>query len=220
MFEFARLHKEVVDAVVVRMAGLLLGWSPVVNLSKVKDHLTCNITGWSFTQAEDNGLRLAYKQLLQKAWTAPAGMAANGCWKMAPCMNYLDECTLLCGEIFAAMHITAGLPPRGSEGTIVKVQNTAQVLRNIFVVNGRMAIIFKYNKSRAANNRSFFIVRFLPADLGQLVFCYLAYIRPFANFLCKPVGVPQYRSNEFLFHDPRGSRSTCHLCRQQRFCGA
>ena len=118
-------------------------------------------------------------------------------------MKYLDDCTMLCGKIFAAMHITAGLPPRGSEGTTVKVENTAQVLRNIFIVNGRMAIIFEYNKSRAANNRSFFIVRFLPADLGQLVFCYLAYIWLFSNFLCKQVGVPHYRSNEFLFPDPR-----------------
>lgn len=203
LFEFTQLHKEVVDAVAVRTALLMLGWTLVVNLSKVKDDLTCNITGWSFMQAKDNGLQLAYKQLLQKAWDLSAGMAANGCWKMAPCMKYLDECTILCGEIFAAVHITAGLPPCGSKGIIVKVQNTAQVLRNIFIVNGCMALIFKYNKSHAANNHSFFIVRFLTPKLGQLVFCYLAYIRPFANFLCKQVGIPQYRSNEFLFPDPK-----------------
>ena len=72
-------------------------------------------------QAEDNRLRLAYKHLLQKAWDTPEGIPANGCWKITPCMKDLDECTMLCGEIFTVMHITAGLPPYDSEGTTVKV---------------------------------------------------------------------------------------------------
>jgi hypothetical protein len=132
---------------------------------------------------------------------------------MTQCVKYLDNCIALSGEIWAAIHITAGLPPRGSEGTTVKVYNTAQVLRNVFIINGQVAIVFEYNKSRAANNHSFFIVRYLPSNLGTLVFNYLAYIRPFADFLCIRIGLPHLRCNEFLFQDPRKKQK--HLSSEQ-----
>lgn len=104
---------------------------------------------------------------------------------------------------WVAIHITAGLLPRGSEDTIVKVYNTAQVLRVVFIINGRVAIVFEYNKSHAANNHLFLNVRYLPSNLGTLVFNYLAYIRPFADFLCIWIGLPYLRCNEFLFQNPR-----------------
>ena len=43
-------------------------------------------------------------------------------------------------------------------------------MRNVFIINGRVAIVFEYNKLRAMNHHSFYIVRYLPNALGIAVY--------------------------------------------------
>ncbi|KFZ18998.1 hypothetical protein V502_03895 [Pseudogymnoascus sp. VKM F-4520 (FW-2644)] len=202
LLDLARMHRDSVARVGDRLSRLMLGWEPVVDLHSVRDDLTRNTTGWSFLQEERNGLRLSYKELLRRAWDPARGMSRGGRWRTAECIGYLDSCQDLCGEIFAAVHLTSGLPGRGSEVTAVKVCNTEQSLRNVFVLNGQIIIVFEYNKASASNNHSFYIVRYLSAELGRLVFQYLAYVRPFASFLSQRVGLVKGRHPEFLFPDP------------------
>lgn len=45
-----------------------------------------------------------------------------------------------------------------------------------------MLIIISYTKARASNNHSFYVVRYLPDEVGASVVLYLGYIRPFLNF--------------------------------------
>jgi hypothetical protein len=42
-----------------------------------------------------------------------------------------------------------------------------------------------------------------PPSLDTSVFKYLAYIRPFVDFLARRLNLPQYQSREFLFPDPK-----------------
>jgi hypothetical protein len=51
-------------------------------------------------------------------------------------------------------------------------------------------IITSYNKARASNNHAFYIVRYLPPGLDTSVFKYLAYIRPFVDFLARRLDLP------------------------------
>jgi hypothetical protein len=64
-------------------------------------------------------------------------------------------------EIFAAIHLTAGLPGRGPEITSTKVYNTERVMRNLIIREGRLLVVIEYNKGRASNNHAFYIVRYL-----------------------------------------------------------
>ena len=185
LLDLARMHWDSVARVGARLSHLMLGWEPAVDLHDIRDDLTCNATGWSFIQEEHNGLRLGYKELLRRAWDPARGMSRDGRWRTAECIRYLDLCQDLCREIFAAVHFMSGLPGRGSEVTAVKVCNTEQSMRNVFVLNGQIIIVFEYKKASSSNNHSFYIVRYLPAELSSLVFKYLAYVRPFASFLLR-----------------------------------
>jgi hypothetical protein len=64
-------------------------------------------------------------------------------------MAYLKAGLHLSDELFAAIHLTAGLPARGPEITTVKVYNTERVLRNVFLIHGQAMIVFEYNKTRS-----------------------------------------------------------------------
>lgn len=75
------------------------------------------------------------------------------------------------------------MPGRGSETGILKWQNTAQAMRNIFVHNGRVKLIFEYNKTRALTDRVFYVIRVLSVSVSRLWFLYLTYIRPFVDCL-------------------------------------
>ena len=81
------------------------------------------------------------------------------------------------------MYLTGGQPARGSELGVVKFQNTNLTLRNFYVLNGEGFYSTEYHKARASTNYSFYIVRYLPDRLTELVLLYIAYIRPFARML-------------------------------------
>lgn len=85
--------------------------------------------------------------------------------------------------LLACIHFTGGLPGRGTETTMLRWCNTRHVMRNIFAYQGRLVIITEYTKARARTNKSFYIVRFLPLLVSQILFQYLAYIRPFITAL-------------------------------------
>jgi hypothetical protein len=85
--------------------------------------------------------------------------------------------------LLACIHFTGGIPGRGTEVTTIKWCNTRHVMRNVFVYQGRLVIITEYTKARGRMNKSFYIVRFLPLLVSQILFQYLVYVRPFAEAL-------------------------------------
>lgn len=88
------------------------------------------------------------------------------------------------------MYITGGMPARGTELGSIKFQNSTFSRRNFFTVWGHGCYCTEYHKARASTNLSYFVVRFLPAEVTMLLLYYITYIRPFANMvyremLCK-----------------------------------
>ncbi|OBT97666.1 hypothetical protein VE01_04422 [Pseudogymnoascus verrucosus] len=145
-----------------RVEQAMLGWQPPSpNLCLVRDDLTCRRAGWSFLREEKNDVRFAYKALSRRAWSALAlGLVKGGRWISAGCLKYAELGAQLSNEIFTSVHVIAGLLARGLEITAVRVCNTEQAIRNVFIINGRVAIVFEYNKLRATNNHSFYIINF------------------------------------------------------------
>ncbi|KAH8648120.1 hypothetical protein BGZ61DRAFT_469785, partial [Ilyonectria robusta] len=179
---------------------------PMVDLSTIRDDLTCRQPGWCFLDKPENNLAGTYKAMARRAWSSSfrgQALAKAGHWLPGPCLAYLGAGVELTTMGFSASHVTAGLPGRGTETTSIRFRNTKLAIRNVFIREGRVIVIISYNKARALNNHVFYVVCYLPDDLDSSIFLYLAYIRLFLDFLANQLELLQYYSNEFLFPDPK-----------------
>ena len=90
------------------------------------------------------------------------------------------------------------------------------VHQNVFLYWSQIILIFAYSKAITNHNNSFYVVRAPCPAVQQLLFIYLAYIRPFRDFLARQLevvakGAP---TNPHLFaaaHDPE-SCFTASIC--------
>jgi hypothetical protein len=217
LLDFTYMHKVAINHVEDRMYHMMLGWQPVVDLNAVRDDFTCRVPGYSFLQEEHNGLRFGYKALSQRAWSSlyrRQQFTKSGRWLSQTCSAYFESESELRSEIFAAIHLTAGLPARGPEITSVKVCNTAQVMRSLVFREGRLLLVIEYNKARASNYHAFYIVRYLPPKLAELVYLYLVYVRPFTTFLAGQLASLTYMRPSFSSQTHGTGTNICPLCRQ------
>lgn len=181
----------------------LLGWTPSMpDLYSIRDSLVQNQPGWSFLRDPSNGLQNSFRHLQRRAFSAKK-LAAGNRWSLPQCQAYLSSIEGLKKQLLVCLHFTGGLPGRGTEITTIRWCNTRQSLRNIFVHNGRLVIVIEYNKTRASTNHSFYVVRVLPLVVSEMLFIYLAYIRPFCDALAHQLKLEQRAlSNHYLFTSP------------------
>ncbi|PWI64582.1 hypothetical protein PCL_09512 [Purpureocillium lilacinum] len=216
--EFCTAHRDAIWRVQEQVDEMMLGWKPTEDLSTVVDDLTNKVPGWCLLDSPENGFLGKYKAMTRRAWLSSfrgAALAKAGQWLSCSCLTYLEAGIELATKIFVALHLTAGLPGRGTEITSIRLRNTKLATRDVFVREGQIIIVISYSKSRASNNYAFYTVRYLPKDLASSVLTYLTYIRPFIDFLANRLELPQFRSNEFLFPDPGAKHSRKHLTSTQ-----
>jgi superfamily II DNA helicase RecQ len=116
----------------------------------------------------------------QDEWTTQAGKA------------YLAREKQFLLKLIVAMHIQGGQPARSPEMGSIKVRNSAISSRNIFVINGRVAVVTTYDKSRKRRSKTEYVFRCFPDQLSQIIAQYLVYILPFTRVVSKTKG-------DFLF---------------------
>ena len=58
----------------------------------------------------------------------------------------------------------------------------------MFVLHGQLLVIIEYQKAQRTTNKAFHVVRALLPAVSQLLFCYLAFVRPFAESLSHQTG--------------------------------
>jgi len=102
--------------------------------------------------------------------------------------------------------LTGGQSPRGPELGTVKFRNSAKTLRNVVVIDGHVFYFTGYNKSAAIRCNSFYVARYLPREVGELLFLYLTYIRPFCCHLYNELRIahgrgPHPYDGHYLFCD-------------------
>ena len=207
--EFCTVYQDSITRLREGVANMMLGWEPEVDLSKIHDDLTCRVSGWSFLDDPENKLIDTYKRMARRAWSAlfdGKQMAKGGHWLPGPCQLYLEAGIKMLILAFNAVHITSSLPGRGSEMNSIRVRNTELTIRNVFIRESRLLVVISYTKSRASNNHSFYVVRYLHPDVATAVFLCIAYIRPFMDFISNQLELKQYHSTEFLFPDPMHKR--------------
>lgn len=91
----------------------------------------------------------------------------------------------------------AGQPARAPEIGSIKVRNSVLATRNLFIINGRVAVVTTYDKSQKRRIRTKYVFKLLPDRLSQLLVQYLVYVLPFTQIVSK-------RQDDFLFGDSRG----------------
>jgi hypothetical protein len=102
------------------------------------------------------------------------------------------ECVLelLC----LAVHIAGGQPARGPELLSVRWRNGVLQDRNLYVIDGQVALVTRYHKTQSQWDKPKVIVRFLPKAIGQLTAAYLLYVRPLRALLQSALGKPMSAS--------------------------
>jgi hypothetical protein len=106
-------------------------------------------------------------------------------------------------QLLAVCHITSGAPARGTEINQVIWQNTPINPRNLFLdpVSKLFLIRLAYSKTFSHTGQEKEAVRALPQSLSYLVLAYLAYIRPFEEFLLIKLNQKLPEAHFLLFYD-------------------
>ena len=121
-------------------------------------------------------------------------------WRQDKVRAYLERKRGFLERLMLAMYLTGGQPARGTELGSIKYCNTGLSSRNIFIYKGVVCYTTEYVKPRSTTGLSHYIVRFLPKDVGEMVLIYLAFIRPFTNFLYSQIdGGRNVSDGSYLF---------------------
>lgn len=103
-------------------------------------------------------------------------------------------------ELLAALlYMTGGGQPRGPDLLSLRHRNSGTAERGIYLYGGSMIYLTRNHKVKRSTNREFLVARFLPVQIGHLVFKYLVYIRPFVDLLIREQTFCSGECSPYLF---------------------
>jgi len=105
---------------------------------------------------------------------------------------YLAQEKQFLQKLLVAIYIQEGQPARGPEIGTITIRNSATSNRNIFVINGRVAVVTIYDKCQKRRGQVEYVFRCFPDRLSQIIVKYLVYVLPFTR-------VVQQTKGDFLF---------------------
>ena len=107
-------------------------------------------------------------------------------------------------HLLVLVHMTGGLPARGTELITVQYANGVNGGgRGIFIEDGLVACVTAYHKNIGASGKSKTIHRYLPREVGEMVVSYIWLVIPFRDQLQRVIGsVPANDMSSFLW-EPR-----------------
>ena len=136
------------------------------------------------------------QKLVQRRGNSSRSSSGSGSgqykWATQPCKAYLACEKQFLLKLMVAMHFTGGQPARSPEIGSIKVCNNEKSSRNIFVINGRVAVVTTYDKNRKRRGKNEYVFRCFPDQLSQVIAQYLVYVLPFTRVIQKTKG-------DFLF---------------------
>jgi superfamily II DNA or RNA helicase len=94
-------------------------------------------------------------------------------------------------EILAQIYmLMGGGPPRSTELLGCQWTNRQGIMRNFYVIFGRLAMITMYNKSEVMANAPRVVARFYPRRVGRISLALVAELFPFLSYLQSAAGEP------------------------------
>jgi superfamily II DNA helicase RecQ len=161
-------------------------------ISHITNRISCNF-GWTFLQQRMYRDDVQFHLRQRKASRDGSGSGSRANEWIEPRVNaYLTKERQFLTQLLVAMHIMGGQPARGPEIGSIKVRNSVYSMRNIFIVNGRVAVVTSYDKSQKRRGNTIFVFRCYPDALSQIIAQYLVYVLPFAR-------VVGQRKGDYLF---------------------
>jgi hypothetical protein len=170
---------------------------PTVAWDKMVDNPAELRAGWNFLQDARNTFggvdgagwlakRVAKEKKLRRSFVdadASRLAAAAGCgvaWVKKRVEQYEEAMRRFREHLLVAMHMTGGQPARGTELVTTTYRNQPNgQSRGIFVEDGLMAYVTLYHKGIGQTRQAKVIHRYLPHDVGELLFYYLLMVLPF-----------------------------------------
>ena len=184
--QFRRLSEVLLEEASRLCAELMYGWNPPLDLTRVKDNMADTAHGFSFVTHPQNGLADAYTELSFRACTDQATpLSRNGRWDHKAVFAYLKKAEAFCEPSGGLLLTTGGGPPRSTELLDIRVRNHGSAERGFYIYNGSMFYLTRSHKAKRSTNREFIVARFLPIQVGHIIYKYLVYIRPFVDMLAR-----------------------------------
>jgi hypothetical protein len=185
-------------------------------LDTLSDSFTARESGLSFLLLPDNYARLepyaqafiaaAQAQFIQAPARRSTAARAKLKWKVPACKVLAQQHVRFLQSLLVVLQQTGGQPARGPELTSLKVCNTANSLRNIYIHKGLFCTLVPENKSSAATQQAFWVARYFPECVSTILYYYLVLIRPFVRHLEKQVwGEPPAVEQRYYLWPAKGS---------------
>jgi hypothetical protein len=86
-------------------------------------------------------------------------------------------------SLLVVMQQTGGQPSRGPELLSLKLCNTANSLRNLYIHRGLFCMLVPENKASVATQQPFWVAHYFPESVSQILYYYLVLIRPWVRYL-------------------------------------
>ncbi|KAM6506734.1 hypothetical protein FALCPG4_018851 [Fusarium falciforme] len=190
MGQFRRLPEHFIKEAARLCTEMMFSWDPAIDLSSIRDDMTNNEEGFSFVLHPGNKLDTAYLELCCRASRAHRhGLFRGGDWEWNAVFQYFKKDEALRAAILGGMFCAGGQLPRCTELLSLLCSNGELHPRGIYVYDRSMIYITRHHKAKRATNREFVVARFLPAQLGHILYKYLVYIRPFIDMLHRERGL-------------------------------
>ncbi|KAI9761428.1 MAG: hypothetical protein M1840_001941 [Geoglossum simile] len=190
MHDFKSWVKTCIDGTKQQLQELMFGYIPNIDLSKVAESMSMDKRSFYFALHPENVKKDMvgwYKQLIPKCKEpGPYQMHRDGEWLPGAIDNYISKRDTFLQHLMLCMHLTGGLPARSPEISTIKYRNS-DTLRNIMFYKGLLASTIRYHKAQTSHNHEFYVARFYPDCVTQLLFLYLVYIRPFTSSLVRRI---------------------------------
>jgi hypothetical protein len=101
-----------------------------------------------------------------------------GEWDEKKIRLWLDEVDELTHALYFCFHCGCGQPARGTEEEVLKIVNTQEAPRNLFLRGDRFMVQTSYHKSQSISRHGKNRMVYLPPWLSQHLHTYLAFVRP------------------------------------------
>ncbi|KAH6974818.1 hypothetical protein EDB80DRAFT_659046 [Ilyonectria destructans] len=184
MGQFRLLPEHFIEEATRLCTELMFGWDPAIDFARIKDDIANHENGFSFVLHPENKLDKAYLELCDRACKARRNaLFRRDSWDWSAIFRYFKKEEAFRGAALGCLDCAGGQKPRCSELLSLYCVNGEFVPRGIYIYNRSMMYVVRHHKAKRSTNREFIVARFLPAQVGFLLYKYLVYVRPFVDML-------------------------------------
>ncbi|PVH98907.1 hypothetical protein DM02DRAFT_530185 [Periconia macrospinosa] len=145
MAQFRQVGHDTLLATSALCKQLMYGWSPLFDLSGIRDNLACTTAGYSFVTESANGLVESYLELSRRASLDTVnGLMTDNDWNCQAVRRYLDQYFEMTELMMLLAYLVGGQAPRVTELSALEHCNGSSTSRGVCVYSCKMALIFRH----------------------------------------------------------------------------